>query len=102
MQAEQERTVPELVEYLLQRAERVVVGQSENIELMLLALICGGHILLEGVPGTAKTLMARTSLTGLTAAAVLHHVGLLIDTSMDVGKPEGLRQAISLAVEAAN
>jgi MoxR-like ATPase len=60
VQAEQERTVPELVEYLLQRAERVVVGQSENIELMLLALICGGHILLEGVPGTAKTLMART------------------------------------------
>ncbi|HEV3082900.1 MAG TPA: MoxR family ATPase [Gemmataceae bacterium] len=60
MQAEKERTVPELVEYLLNRAERVVVGQSENIELLLLAVICGGHILLEGVPGTAKTLMART------------------------------------------
>jgi MoxR-like ATPase len=60
VQAEKERTVPELVEYLLNRAERVVVGQSENIELLLLALICGGHILLEGVPGTAKTLMART------------------------------------------
>jgi MoxR-like ATPase len=60
VQAEKERTVPELVEYLLNRAERVVVGQSENIELLLLAVICGGHILLEGVPGTAKTLMART------------------------------------------
>jgi MoxR-like ATPase len=60
VQAEKERTVPELVEYLLNRAERVVVGQSENIELILLAMICGGHILLEGVPGTAKTLMART------------------------------------------
>jgi MoxR-like ATPase len=60
VQAEKERTVPELVEYLLNRAERVVVGQSENIELILLAVICGGHILLEGVPGTAKTLMART------------------------------------------
>jgi MoxR-like ATPase len=57
---EREFTVPELVEYLLQRAERVVMGQSETIELILLALICGGHILLEGVPGTAKTLMART------------------------------------------
>jgi MoxR-like ATPase len=52
--------VPELVEALLNRAERVVVGQRESLELMLLALICGGHILLEGVPGTAKTLMART------------------------------------------
>jgi MoxR-like ATPase len=53
-------TVPELVEYLLGRTERVVVGQGESVELMLLALICGGHVLLEGVPGTAKTLMART------------------------------------------
>jgi MoxR-like ATPase len=45
---------------LLDRAERVVVGQSDNLELLLLALISGGHVLLEGVPGTAKTLMART------------------------------------------
>src|SRR5580704_7289409 len=52
--------VPELVDQLLRRAERVVVGQRDTLELMLLALLCGGHILLEGVPGTAKTLMART------------------------------------------
>src|SRR5215471_519149 len=53
-------SVPELVESLLDRAERVVVGQRDNLELILLALVCGGHVLLEGVPGTAKTLMART------------------------------------------
>src|SRR5207237_2642685 len=53
-------SIPELVEYRLNRAERVVVGQRDNLELVILALICGGHILLEGVPGTAKTLMART------------------------------------------
>jgi MoxR-like ATPase len=53
-------TAAEVVEYLRGRAERVVVGQAENLELLLLALICGGHVLLEGVPGTAKTLMART------------------------------------------
>ncbi len=53
-------SVPQLVEALLDRAERVVVGQRENLEMMLLALLCGGHLLLEGVPGTAKTLMART------------------------------------------
>src|SRR5947199_6988477 len=52
--------VPDLVEGLLNRAERVVVGQRESLELLLLALFCGGHILLEGVPGIAKTLMART------------------------------------------
>ncbi|HJT79387.1 MAG TPA: MoxR family ATPase [Gemmataceae bacterium] len=60
MRPEGAMTVPELVEYLVGRAERVVIGQRENLELMLLALVCGGHVLLEGVPGTAKTLMART------------------------------------------
>jgi MoxR-like ATPase len=57
---EGEIAVPDLVDNLINRAERVVVGQRENLELMVLALLCGGHILLEGVPGTAKTLMART------------------------------------------
>src|SRR3974390_1585326 len=52
--------IPDLVESLLNRAERVVVGQRDSLELVLLALLCGGHVLLEGVPGTAKTLMART------------------------------------------
>src|SRR5262245_39314407 len=60
MRAEGASTVPELVAYLLDRAERVVVGQRESLELLLLALLCGGHLLLEGVPGTAKTLLART------------------------------------------
>src|SRR6516162_10002213 len=52
--------IPQLVDSLLNRAERVVVGQRDSLEMVLLAILCGGHILLEGVPGTAKTLMART------------------------------------------
>jgi MoxR-like ATPase len=52
--------VPGVVEALLDRAERVVVGQRDSLEMVVLALLCGGHVLLEGVPGTAKTLMART------------------------------------------
>lgn len=60
MHVEETGSVPELVAALLNRAERVVVGQRESLELLLLALLCGGHVLLEGVPGTAKTLMART------------------------------------------
>ncbi len=58
--ADEAGPIPELVDSLLNRAERVVVGQREQLELVLLALLTGGHILLEGVPGTAKTLMART------------------------------------------
>src|SRR5947209_4813006 len=60
MQAEGALNVTELVNGLLNRAERVVVGQRESLELVMLAMLVGGHVLLEGVPGTAKTLMART------------------------------------------
>jgi len=39
---------------------RIVVGQEETVTLSFLALCLGGHVLIEGVPGTAKTLLART------------------------------------------
>ncbi|MEM1330532.1 MAG: MoxR family ATPase [Planctomycetota bacterium] len=39
---------------------RVVVGQSEIIDGVLTAMFCGGHALLEGVPGIGKTLLVRT------------------------------------------
>jgi MoxR-like ATPase len=57
------RTVTEAV-----RAEvrKIVVGQDEVIDLMLTSLLVGGHILLEGVPGTAKTLITRAFAAGLT------------------------------------
>jgi MoxR-like ATPase len=38
---------------------RVVVGQAEVVDLLLAAAVVGGHVLLEGVPGVAKTLLAR-------------------------------------------
>ena len=44
---------------------KVVVGQREAIDLMLVALLTDGHILLEGVPGVAKTLLARTLAASL-------------------------------------
>ena len=39
---------------------RVIVGQTDIIDLMLVSLLCRGHVLLYGVPGLGKTLMART------------------------------------------
>src|SRR5262245_26277768 len=49
-----------LRENLHRQVGRVVVGQGEVLDMMLVALLCEGHVLLEGVPGTAKTLLART------------------------------------------
>jgi len=45
---------------LRQEADKVLVGLEEQFELLVVALLTGGHVLLEGVPGTAKTLMAKT------------------------------------------
>jgi MoxR-like ATPase len=44
------------------RAEmaKVVIGQADTVDLLLIALFAGGHILLEGPPGIAKTLLAQT------------------------------------------
>src|SRR5512140_2036450 len=41
-------------------AAKALVGQEEPFTQLLIALFSGGHVLLEGVPGTAKTLMAKT------------------------------------------
>jgi MoxR-like ATPase len=46
-------------ERVLDEAQKVVVGQRHALESMLIALLSQGHVLLEGVPGTAKTLMVR-------------------------------------------
>ncbi|MBI2892571.1 MAG: MoxR family ATPase [Deltaproteobacteria bacterium] len=47
-------------EAVLAEASKVIVGQTEAIDGLLVALFARGHALLEGVPGTAKTLMVRT------------------------------------------
>ncbi len=53
------RAASELRSTVLQEVRKAVVGQEQVLELMLCGLVCGGHMLLEGVPGVAKTLMAK-------------------------------------------
>jgi MoxR-like ATPase len=50
----------ELFERMRAEAAKVIVGQDAVVELTAVALFAGGHVLLEGVPGTAKTLLAKT------------------------------------------
>jgi MoxR-like ATPase len=44
---------------------KAVVGQDEVMDLMLTSLLVGGHVLIEGVPGTAKTLLAQSFASSL-------------------------------------
>lgn len=60
---ETEKSVSELIgklNDLKQEIKKVIVGQEEIIDQLLITFLAGGHALLEGVPGLAKTLMIRT------------------------------------------
>ena len=68
-----EDTLGEIARRLLASVERVVVGKTDELALVLSAFISGGHVLLEDVPGTAKTVLARAiaqSIGGSTFARV--------------------------------
>ena len=60
---------PEIAARLLANVETVVRGKTEEIRLVLTALVCGGHVLLEDVPGTAKTVLARAIAGSIDGAA---------------------------------
>ena len=49
-----------LVQGVLREVGKRIVGQEYMVERLLIALLTGGHVLLEGVPGLAKTLTVRT------------------------------------------
>ncbi len=57
---EQVEELKALRDAIHREVQKVIVGQDETIEEMLVSLLAQGHVLLEGVPGTAKTLMVRT------------------------------------------
>ncbi|MCA9964498.1 MAG: MoxR family ATPase [Anaerolineales bacterium] len=50
---------------LRQNIQKVIVGKDEIIDLTLIAMLCGGHLLLEDVPGTGKTTLAKTIAASL-------------------------------------
>src|SRR5258707_9071739 len=53
------KAVPELVQHIRDEMGKVVVGQDELRNQCVIALLCRGHVLLEGVPGIAKTLTVK-------------------------------------------
>src|SRR6202167_957387 len=55
------------VDKLLNEVGKVIVGQTYMVECILIGLLTGGHVLLEGVPGLAKTLTVRTLCDAISA-----------------------------------
>ncbi len=51
---------PQTVAHIKKELAKIIVGQDEAIEQILVAVLAEGHVLLEGVPGTAKTLIVKT------------------------------------------
>src|SRR5712691_935213 len=50
---------------LIENVETVIVGKRAQLELLLVALLCQGHVLIEDVPGTGKTMLARAAAASL-------------------------------------
>ena len=81
------------VDRLRENVEGVVRGKTEQIKLVLAALACQGHVLLEDVPGTAKTVLAR-SLAGSIDGAAMNRVQCTPDlqptdvTGLSIWNPE--------------
>jgi MoxR-like ATPase len=67
------RGAARLAARFLDNIENVVHGKREEIKLVVAALVCGGHVLFEDVPGTAKTVLARAiaqSIDGATPSRI--------------------------------
>jgi len=54
-----------LADRVLSEVSKVVVGKEEDVRIILASIILGGHVLLEGVPGVAKTTMAKAIASAL-------------------------------------
>ena len=89
---------PKLVsQRILDNVEKVIIGKDRELRLAITALLCGGHMLVEDVPGVGKTMLARALAvsTGCSFKRIQFTPDLLPSdvTGVSIFKPEvgGLR-----------
>ena len=64
------------MEQVLYEIKKVIVGQDVLLERLLVALLARGHVLVEGVPGLAKTLTIKTLAAAVGGVASIVHVAV--------------------------
>jgi MoxR-like ATPase len=52
--------VQEFSKKIIENLEKVIVGKRQTVELVVIGLLCQGHLLIEDVPGVGKTMLARS------------------------------------------
>src|SRR5512137_2590700 len=57
--------IQQFAQTVIDNVEKVIVGKREAIDLLMVALLCEGHVLIEDVPGVGKTMLARAMATSL-------------------------------------
>jgi len=57
--------IQEFATRVIDNVEQVIIGKRDSIELLMVALLCEGHVLIEDVPGVGKTMLARSIATSL-------------------------------------
>jgi len=57
--------IQQFAQTVVDNVEKVIVGKREAIDLLIVALLCEGHVLIEDVPGVGKTMLARALATSL-------------------------------------
>src|SRR5512136_1286985 len=61
-------SLQDFVAKIIGNVEQVIVGKRDTIELLVVALLCEGHVLIEDVPGVGKTMLARSMAVSLGGA----------------------------------
>ncbi|MGC9348595.1 MAG: AAA family ATPase [Anaerolineae bacterium] len=57
--------VQRFAERVIENVERVIIGKHRQVELLMVAMLCQGHVLIEDVPGTGKTMLARAAAASM-------------------------------------